>query len=354
MHAYFAPEQMLHDPKQFMWQGRLTAPKDIKERTDSLLKALLDLNIPVLEPEDFGKEPLLLAHDHQYIDFLENAYDGWSKLDNPGIEVLPSHSPYVNASLGNLARPGCRSISPVAMADYYLGDLSSPMGPHTWESALRSAHSAVAAARAVVGGDHVSYALCRPSGHHVKYDCAAGFCYLNNGSIAAEQLLKKFERIAIIDVDVHHGDGTQQIFYQRNDVYTVSLHADPIDFFPFFTGYADEIGYGAGVGFNLNIPLLRGTADKEWLDKFSYVCEQVRAYQPQALIISLGFDAHKDDPLGVLNLTDNCFYQIGQQLADFDLPTAVIQEGGYAVSQIGDSLQSFISGLIGDQGQSHE
>ncbi|NYT39000.1 histone deacetylase family protein [Allopusillimonas soli] len=347
MRAYFAPEQLKHDPKQFMWEGRIVDPKDVKERTDALLRALAALNIPVYAPDDFDLSPLQAVHAQGYLDFLQHAYEHWQTLRNPGIEVLPSHSPYYNGRIEQLSRPECPSTSPVARAGYYLGDLSSPMGPHTWESSLRSAHSAVAAARAVLAGDQAAYALCRPSGHHVRHDCAAGFCYLNNGAIAVQQLRERFSRVAVLDIDVHHGDGTQQIFYGRSDVLTVSLHADPIDYYPFFTGYTHETGYGEGEGYNLNLPMPRGSTDDAWLQQFQIACERIADFRPQALMIALGFDAHVDDPLGVLSLSDDCFRKVGASIAALGLPTVLVQEGGYAVDVIGASLQAFLEGFLG-------
>ncbi len=350
MQAFFAPEQMKHDPQQFMWEGRITRPKDVKERTDALLAALHNMNVPVAPPEDFGLEAIRAAHDADYLEFLATAWAQWQTLTQPGIEVLPSHSPYYNAHPSQLSRGACRPSAPVARAGFYLGDLSSPMGPHTWQSALRSAHSAVAAAHHVMAGADSAYALCRPSGHHVKYDCAAGFCYLNNTAIVAQALRKQFARVAVIDVDVHHGDGTQQIFYSRNDVLTVSLHADTTTYYPFFTGYADETGYGPGQGYNLNLPLSHGMQDDAWLQHFDDACTQVTAFAPDALVIALGFDAHHADPLGVLNLTDDCFHATGRRVQAFDLQTVLVQEGGYGVDTIGNNLQAFLEGFLNPQG----
>lgn len=346
MRAYFAPQQMAHDPKQFMWEGRLCDPKDVAGRTHALLGALRDLSINVLEPEDYGVAPAEGVHAPGYLAFLATAYEEWQGLSNPGIEVLGSHAPYYSARVETLARPPCPATSVVAKAGYYLGDLSSPIGPHTYTSALRSAHSAVAAAQAVRDGADAAYALCRPSGHHVRHDCAAGFCYLNNGAIAIAQLREKFRRIAVLDIDVHHGDGTQQIFYRRNDVLTVSLHADPIDYYPFYSGYASEIGYGAGEGCNMNLPLPRGTEDATWLAHFEWALGRVRQYRPDALVIALGFDAHVDDPLGVLNLSNACFRTAARQIRSLSLPTVLVQEGGYSVDHIGGSLTAFLEGFL--------
>jgi len=329
-----------------MREGRICAPADVKERTQALLGVLDEAGIPVAEPEDYGLSPLEDVHARHYLDYLATAYEQWQTLSAPGIEVLPSHSPYLSGRVESLCRPPCPSVSPVARAGYYLGDLSSPIGPHTYASALRSAHCAVAAADAVMSGERAAYALCRPSGHHVRHDRANGFCYVNNAAVAVQRLRRGFERVAVMDVDVHHGDGTQQIFYRRADVMTVSMHADPRAYYPFYTGYADEAGYGEGEGFNLNLPLPHGAGDDVFLDALATGLARIGRYDPGALVLSLGFDAHVRDPLGVLKISTACFGAVGERVAHCGLPVVVIQEGGYAIDHIGPCLAAFLSGLM--------
>ncbi len=228
-----------------------------------------------------------------------------------------------------------RAASPVAQASWYLGDLACPIGPHTWESAVAAAHTAIAAAEAVLAGEHAAYALCRPPGHHATADRAAGFCYLNNAAIAAEFLLQHFQRVAILDVDTHHGDGTQAIFYRRADVQYVSVHVDPTGYYPFFSGYADEYGAGEGEGFNLNIPLQPGSGDAEFLDALDDAFGAIRAHGSEALVVSVGFDAHERDPLSVLKVTNDGYRRIGDAIAALKLPTVIVQEGGYNLDHLG-------------------
>jgi len=347
MRAFFHPEQHLHDPKQFMRVGRIADPTDLPSRTEALIGALARKGITPETPQDFGTAPALTIHKAHYLDFLATAYERWVKLPNAGPEVLPNVSPYWNGSPDRDGRPPCRTSHIVAEAGYYLGDLAVPIGPHTWRSVLRSTHTATAAADAVIGGERFAYALCRPSGHHSRTDRATGFCYLNNSAIAAQRLRSRFGKVAILDVDAHHGDGTQEIFYRRSDVLTVSVHADPQIYYPSYIGYADERGSGEGEGFNLNLPLEAGSGDKAFQAAVARGLEAVADFGAEALVIALGYDSHQADPLSVLSVTTEGFAGIGRLVAAAGLPTVVVQEGGYQVSVIGDCLEQFLSGLAG-------
>ncbi len=354
MKAFFAREQLAHAPQQFMRIGRIEAPEDLPSRAEALLGALAHCGVPLAAPEDYGREPLEMVHSTAYLDFLETAYARWQALEipglKPGIEVLPNLSPYYGGRVECADRGVCPSDYVVAQAGWYVGDLSSPIGPHTWTSALRSAHTAMAAARAVCAGEGVAYALCRPSGHHAHRDQAVGFCYINNNAIAAETLARHFGRVAVLDVDAHHGDGTQQIFYDRADVLTVSTHGDPGRYYPFYTGYADERGTGAGTGFNLNLPMPHGSGNAVYLETVERGLEAVRAYRPQALVLALGFDTYKDDPISVLGADFDGYREVGRRVGALGLPTVVVQEGGYMVSAIGGALEAFLHGLTGVRG----
>jgi acetoin utilization deacetylase AcuC-like enzyme len=233
----------------------------------------------------------------------------------------------------------------IPQTGWYLGDLSVSMGPRTWESIRASANTAVAAADSVAATRQAAYALCRPSGHHARADRASGFCFLNNTAIAAQRLRSTFERVAILDVDAHHGDGTQQIFYSRPDVLTISVHADPTNYYPFFTGYPNERGIGAGEGVNLNLPLAHGAGGEAMLAVIDRGVESIRAFKADALVIALGFDAHVDDPIGVLRLKSDDFGGIGARVRELGLPTLIVQEGGYAIDAIGDCLAAFLAAL---------
>jgi acetoin utilization deacetylase AcuC-like enzyme len=209
----------------------------------------------------------------------------------------------------------------------------------------------LSAGRASRHSDHVetaaAYALCRPPGHHAYHDMAGGFCFLNNTAIAAAHLRVKHERVAILDVDVHHGNGTQGIFYSRADVLTVSIHADPADFYPFVWGYAHERGEGAGLGANLNIPLPIGTGDDIYLQTLEVARKTIESFAPGALVIALGLDASEHDPLKGLSITTEGFGRIGAAIARMGLPTVFVQEGGYLSDVLGGNLTAVLAGFEG-------
>ncbi|XAH21211.1 histone deacetylase family protein [Xylophilus sp. GW821-FHT01B05] len=350
MQAFFSPEQLLHTPQQFMRLGRIRKPTDLPARAEALQSALEALGIPVSAPPEYGRAPLEQVHSSDYLDYLEHAYARWQTLGQqglePGIEVLPNLSPYYSGQQG-VQRAPCPSPSVVAQTGYYLSDLSCPIGPQTWRAVLRSAHSAVAAADAVCAGAAAAYALCRPSGHHAHRDRAGGFCYVNNSATAAARLLQTFGRVAVLDVDAHHGDGTQQIFYDSADVMTVSTHAETANYYPFYTGYPHERGHGAGLGCNLNLPLAHGSGNAEFMAAVDQACAALRDFAPKALVLPLGFDTYKDDPISVLKLDFDAYRAVGERVRQLGLPTVVVQEGGYMVEAIGPGLTAFLQGLHG-------
>ncbi len=349
MKAFFSEEQLLHSPRQFMRLGRISAPTDLPSRAESLQQALAARGVKVEAPSDYGRKPLEHVHSTDYLDYLETAFARWQALKAPGIdpgpEVLPNLSPYYNGRIDAAGRGPCPSPSIVAQTGYYLSDLACPIGPQTWRSALRSTHSALAAADHVASAGGVAYALSRPSGHHAHRDRAGGFCYLNNSAAAASRLLQTWSKVAVLDVDAHHGDGTQNIFYHRADVMTVSLHADPAGYYPFYTGYAHERGHGAGEGYNLNLPLAHGCGNAEFLQALDTALDALAGYAPQALVLPLGFDTYKDDPISVLRLDIDAYRDIGARVAGLRVPTVVVQEGGYMVEAIGPALDAFLEGF---------
>jgi acetoin utilization deacetylase AcuC-like enzyme len=344
MRAFFHDDQRLHRPKQFMRAGRLAEPTDVPQRLDPLLAALQARGIATEMPEDHGRAPALSVHAAGYLDYLATAYQRWQDLPNAGPEVLPNLSPYWNAAPG-VQRPPCPSAAIIPQTGYYLGDLAVPLGPDSWISIMAASHVAASAADAVLSGAMSSYALCRPSGHHARADRANGFCYVNNAAIAAQRLRGKFARVAILDVDAHHGDGTQEIFYGRGDVLTVSVHADPAIYYPFFTGYETECGHGEGAGANRNIPLPRNASDAAFHAAIDSGLETIKAFGAEALVLSLGFDSHRDDPIGILGVTTVGFGGVGRRIRQLGLPAVVVQEGGYQVEVIGDCLGAFLDGF---------
>jgi len=347
MRAFYHPDQAIHSPVQFMRTGRICKATDVPERTTRLLDALARSGVTVEVPPALGDDTLMRVHPAHYLDFLRSAYERWITLPDHGEEVLANASPYWNGDAGRDGRPPCPSPHVVAQTNYYLGDLSVPLGAKSWVSMRASAWTALAGARALCDGAERAYALCRPSGHHARADRASGFCYLNNAALAAETLRETFARVAVLDIDAHHGDGTQEIFYRRDDVLTVSTHVAPDMYYPYFTGYAHETGHGAGTGCNINIPFLTGSGDAEFLAAVARGVAHVHDFGAEALVLALGYDTHKDDPLSAVQVTTAAFAEAGRLVAGLGVPVLVVQEGGYQVSVIGDCLEQFLIGLQG-------
>jgi acetoin utilization deacetylase AcuC-like enzyme len=233
----------------------------------------------------------------------------------------------------------------VGQAGWFTADAACPIGPHTWESALWAAGCAVASASEAAAG-RSSYALARPPGHHTFRARAGGHCYINNAALAAARLRHLgSDRVAVLDIDSHHGNGTQSIFWDRPDVLFVSLHGDPNRYYPWFTGHAGERGGGAGEGFNLNFPLEIGSGDAVWLSALANGLAAIREFRPDALVVSLGFDASEHEPLNALSVTEDGFARAGERIGALRLPTAIIQEGGYNITLLGELLERFLVGF---------
>ena len=339
MKAFFDDRQWKHDPKHFMANGRVSPSPEQPERIARLTAGAKAAGCVFQAPADAGLAPIAAVHTPEYLTFLKNIYARWRRIDGAGAEVIPNIHP-ANRTDGY-------PKSAVGQAGYHQADTACPIAEHTWEAAYWSAQSAVSGADALVAGNRAGYVLSRPPGHHAFGDIAGGFCFLNNAAIAAERLRKAGLRPAVLDVDVHHGNGTQGIFYHRSDILTVSIHADPERFYPFFWGHARERGEGAGLGYNLNLPLARGTEDEAYLATLAQALERIDAFGCNALVVALGLDAHVDDPFKGLAITTPGFARIGAAIAATGLPVLYVQEGGYLSDALEHNLTSFLSGAQG-------
>jgi acetoin utilization deacetylase AcuC-like enzyme len=337
MKAFFADEQRRHDPKSFLSSGAPKPNPEVPERIERLLSGAKAAGCAIERPRNLGLGPIAAVHTPEYIEFLQNIFERWQRIEGASAEVIPNIHP--------LARDGQRPASAVGQAGYHMADTSCPISAHTFESSCWSAWTAVAASEAVEAGASSAYALCRPPGHHAFADVAGGFCFFNNSAIAAQRLRKTADRVAILDVDLHHGNGTQGVFYRRGDVLTVSIHADPERFYPFFWGYADERGEGPGLGANFNLPLARKSGDDIFLDALSAATRRIEAFAPDALVVALGLDAYEGDPFGGLSVTTQGFARIGEAIAKLGLPSVIVQEGGYLCDALSDNLTSFLAGF---------
>lgn len=339
MKAIFDDRQWNHDPKHFMANGTKLPNPEQPERIKVLRAGAEAAGCDFEPPEDAGLGPIAAIHSPEYLTFLQTIYTRWQRIDGSGEEVIPNIHP--------ANRTDSYPKSAVGQAGFHQADTACPIASGTWEAAYWSAQSAVTGADALLSGARATYALSRPPGHHAFGDLAGGFCFLNNSAIAAERLRAGGLRPAILDVDVHHGNGTQGIFYDRDDVLTVSIHADPARFYPFFWGHSHERGAGAGLSYNLNLPLARGTNDEDFLVALETALTRVRAFGAEAVVIALGLDAYTGDPFKGFAVTTPGFARIGAAIANLNLPTVFVQEGGYLCDELGHNLTSVLNGFQG-------
>ena len=339
MQIFYPAEHALHDPPQEFLDGALAPYHEAPRRAEMIRAALERANIgPILAPSAHGIEPLLAVHSADYLAFFERAYERWVAAGGAPAGVMPS-----TFALRRLSRH-----SPDALGEpgYYCFDLSGVIVPGTFAAARAAADAALSGADALLAGERHAYALCRPPGHHAGHDYYGGYCFLNNAAIAA-QYLGRTGRVAILDIDFHHGNGTQDIFYARADVLYVSIHADPARHYPYFAGYADERGDGPGVGFNLNLPLERGVTNARYAEALGAALAAVAQFAPRWLVVSAGFDTYADDPVARNDfaLTGEAFTEIGARIAALGLPTLHVQEGGYAVEALGANVVRYLRGV---------
>jgi acetoin utilization deacetylase AcuC-like enzyme len=340
------PAHRAHEGRQEMYRGRLVPCHETPARLDDVLAELR--RRPLGEPRAPGPvDGALLARVHRpdYLDFLAKAWDDWVALDpaNAGIDILPAVWP---------VRGFRTDVAPTnfsARVGRYSFDAGSPVTAGTWEAASAGAACAIDAARAIAaGGGRAAAALTRPPGHHAGPDFFGGYCFLNNAALAAQALREAgARRVAVVDVDYHHGNGTQTLFYDRADVLTVSLHGDPRTEYPFYLGYADERGEGAGLGANLNLPLPAGTGFDAWSEALAEGLRAVRRFGAEALVVALGVDTFEGDPISRFTLRSEDYLRVGARLAAEGLPTVFVMEGGYAVAEVGVNVVNVLQGFVG-------
>jgi acetoin utilization deacetylase AcuC-like enzyme len=339
MKCFYAKGTEAHDPQFRLYLGTMARNAEQAERARLLLAGLDRLDLPVTEPGPVPRDILERVHTKELLSFLETGWSEWKKLDGAGPEVVP------NVHALNKEKTYPSHI--VGKAGWHMGDTSAPLAEHSWQATLGAAAAAHDAAKAVAAGDSSAYALCRPPGHHSSADVVAGHCMINCAAVAVETLKPTHPRIAVLDIDVHHGNGTQDIFYDRDDVLFVSVHATPETYYPFFVGYAHETGRGAGEGYTLNIPLAQSTGDDGWCDAIASALDRVAEFKPDALVVSLGLDAHENDPLKGLKVTFDGFRRAGAMIARTGLPTVLVQEGGYLSPDLTTSLVAYLAGHTG-------
>jgi acetoin utilization deacetylase AcuC-like enzyme len=341
MRVFWDPVQLRHTPRFFLLRGQVRPHLEVPGRAEALLAACREMQMEITVPPPADTAALLAVHTRDYLDFLRDAAAAWSALPDAAEEALPNTHPAPEM----LASGGRMPEGISGRVGWYTTDLACPIGVGTWEAARSAAAGALAAGDIAAAGGS-AYALARPPGHHAYTARAGGHCYLNNAAIAAERLRATgASRVAVLDIDSHHGNGTQGMFWQRADVLFVSVHGDPNRYYPWYTGHADERGAGAGEGFNMNLPLPFGTTDAGWLAAIRTGIQAIRHFGAEALVVSLGFDASRDEPLNALAVTADGFARAGAEIGTLRLPTAIVQEGGYNLSVIGTLLKRFMGGF---------
>ena len=332
MKAFWDPVQLRHAPRFFLQRGQLRANFEVPGRAEALLGGLATLGIAPTAPGQADLAAVRTVHDAAYLDFLRDAPAAWAALPDAGPEIVPNMHP-TPEMLAQGARP---SAVVIGQAGWFVPDNSTPVTADTWASAIAAAACALAAADEASAGRH-AYALCRPPGHHAYGARAGGHCFLNNAAIAAERLRARgAARVGVLDVDSHHGNGTQGIFWERGDVAFASVHGDPNGYYPWYVGHADEHGGGAGAGATHNMPLPRGSGDAAWLEAVDAGLAAMSGVD--ALVLSLGFDASVDEPLNYLSVSDDGFARMAERVAGFGVPVAIVQEGGYNLDRLGPLL----------------
>jgi acetoin utilization deacetylase AcuC-like enzyme len=333
------PDQALHDPELVFRGGKFIAQPDRAERYRIFLETVAADRHEIVEAPLGSLDPIVTVHDKDYVDFLKTAFVRWSALPNVGPVAIPNVHP--------THRMYRKPTELLGELGWYSNSTSCPITAETWPSVHASAQAAIHGADRLAASGRPVYALCRPPGHHAYPDLMTGVCYLNNAAIAAHRLTRRYGKIAVVDIDVHHCNGTQFIFWERADVLVCSIHVDPRLTAPFYAGYVEEIGEGPGKGLNFNQPLPWATPDAPWLEAIDRALARVTAFAPGALVVSLGFDASEHDPVATFKITHDGFAEAGRKLAALERPTLLVQEGGYLSPQLGNCLRSFLGAFGG-------
>jgi acetoin utilization deacetylase AcuC-like enzyme len=346
MKIFYSDAHQQHNPPYEVTDGGKQIPYyESPERMNRILAALGRTDwAELLPPQDFGLDPIRAVHSDEYVDFLQTAFARW--MQEGGEHGLQFIGPVLLPATFPPRRSNHRPTSVVGQAGYHVFDLGAPIVQGTYEAAYASAQCAISAAQAVIiNGEQAVFALCRPPGHHAGRDYAGGYCFINNASVAAAQLRAR-GKVAILDMDYHGGNGTQDIFYESADVLTISIHADPDRMYPGFLGFANETGAGAGLGFHRNFPLPPDVKDDDYLRVLDEAIGLVRQFQPQTLVVSAGMDIYEGDPLGDFDITTDGFRRIGDRIAALTLPTAIIMEGGYNTDALGENTVALVGAFV--------
>ncbi|MBS3961222.1 MAG: histone deacetylase family protein [Sandarakinorhabdus sp.] len=334
MRLFVDARQALHDPVRELHNGDWVTYAESADRV-----RLVQDQLPGWEgARDFGVEPLLAVHVPAYLAFLQRAHADWLAAGRSG-DAIGYAFPVVGRRPLKLGRIDAELGS-------FSFDASTPIAAGTWESAYWGAQAALTALETVIGGDRAAFALCRPPGHHAGSDYMGGYCYLNNAAIVARAAQAKgHARVAILDIDYHHGNGTQDIFYDDGSVFFASIHADPATDYPYFWGHADEVGEGPGQGTTLNVPLPRDMTFEPYVLALDSALAAIAGFGPTMLVLSFGADTYEKDPISHFKLGRADYTAVAARIAALGLPTLIVMEGGYAVADLPSNISAFLAGF---------
>jgi acetoin utilization deacetylase AcuC-like enzyme len=343
-----SPLHALHDPASEVLGGMRVPMHESPDRAEAIRAALAaDPTFTFTEPSDHGTDAIAAVHDPGLVDFLANVWSRYDAQREPdGPRELITDAFFLPGMVEGMGVGRMPRQSGLGSVGYWIGDTSTPIVEGTYRAARSAVDVALESVDRVLAGDErVVYGLCRPPGHHAAHRLIAGYCFFNNAAIAAHQAVEHTHgKVVVLDVDYHHGNGTQQIFYGRDDVMYVSLHGDPDRAYPYFVGYADETGAGKGAHANLNLPLPLACDDRTFLDRLDEACEAAARFRPEFAVVSLGVDTYREDPLSDLDVTQEIFGASGARVADLGLPMVVLQEGGYFGPQLGENVRLWLRG----------
>jgi acetoin utilization deacetylase AcuC-like enzyme len=352
MHVVHTERHRAHDPKVETYLGVPVPANEVPARADAIVAALrADGGFEMTDATAHGTDPILAVHNAGLLRFLEAA---WPEVERQRLDreflvadTYPARAMFAGMSEAVVAR----RPEPIAIGGrvgWWGLDSSNPLVAGSYDAARGAVDVALTTVDLVLGGEQVAYGLCRPPGHHAAAAMAGGYCFLNNAAIAAQSIVERTgERVAILDVDVHHGNGTQQIFWRRDDVRYASLHADPRRLYPFFLGHPDEVGEGPGRGANLNLPQPLRADDATYLRDLDRALEWIAAAPGSVVVVSLGFDTYERDPIGDLALTTEGYHEMGRRVGSLGRPLVILQEGGYYIPALGANAVAWLRGAAG-------
>jgi acetoin utilization deacetylase AcuC-like enzyme len=337
----------LHHPQHEFEASNIQEPLEHPGRAEIIRAALAaDSGFEFIAPDEYGTDPIAAVHDPGLIRFLESAWEEYQRERGHTHDVVPDvfAMPALREGMGPAKEPTAIGMR----LGWWCYEITTPLTQGTYEAARSAVDVALTAADHVLGGERVAYGLCRPPGHHAARAVYGGYCFFNNAAVVAQHVATTTGgKVSVLDVDYHHGNGTQQIFYDRGDVQFVSLHGDPVRAYPYLTGFGDEVGAGAGRGATANFPLAEGTGDEQYLDVLRGACDKIVSFAPEVVIVSLGLDTYADDPIGDLGLTADGFEAAGALVGSLGFRTVVLQEGGYAVDELGENARRWLHGIAG-------